>query len=110
MDLFDDPNMHLMFEKQKKGGLSSISHRLAKANVPEDKVHYNSSAPALHLLYVDATNLYGIRDPRGAQETLKRGPSKKIKKIFFKNFYFVISHRMGHVRTSTQRKLQMVES
>ena len=41
-----------------RGGVSVISHRHAKANVP-NLPDYDPSKPNNHLMYLDANNLYG---------------------------------------------------
>jgi len=58
LDLLTDPEMHLFFENNIRGGISTISHRHAKANNPSTP-NYNPEKDNSYLLYVDANNLYG---------------------------------------------------
>lgn len=54
----DDSDLYMMFEKMKRGGVSVISHRHAKANnkyLPD----YDTSLPSSFIYQVDANNLYG---------------------------------------------------
>ena len=58
LELFTDIDMHLFIEQSIRGGVSMVSHRHAKAN------HYlladciDSIKELLHLIYLDANNLY----------------------------------------------------
>jgi len=50
--------MHLFIEQGLRGGISTITHRHAKANnryVPD----YDHNQPSSHVTYLDANNLYG---------------------------------------------------
>ena len=58
MDLLTDMDMHLFIEEGIRGGVSMISHRYAKANVPELD-DYDPTKPNEYLMYLDANNLYG---------------------------------------------------
>ena len=58
LELIRDPETHLFFENNIRGGISVISHRYAKANVPGTP-EYDSTKPSSYILYVDANNLYG---------------------------------------------------
>jgi len=58
LELIRDPETHLFFENNIRGGISVISHRYARANVPGTP-EFDSSKPASYILYVDANNLYG---------------------------------------------------
>ena len=49
---------HLFIEAGIRGGVSIITHRYAKANVP-GLDGYDESKPNEHLIYWDANNLYG---------------------------------------------------
>ena len=49
--------MYHMIEKGIRGGISMISHRLAKANNPSME-NYNASQPMCTLIYIDAKALY----------------------------------------------------
>lgn len=58
LDQLTDNNMLLMFEKMKRGGISTISKRYLKANnhyLPD----FNKDKEKSFLLQVDANNLYG---------------------------------------------------
>ena len=58
LELFSDLDMYLFEEKHKRGGISIITHRYAKANnkYMED---YDMSKPSTYLIDLDANNLYG---------------------------------------------------
>ncbi|KAK3748543.1 hypothetical protein QZH41_001377 [Actinostola sp. cb2023] len=58
LELLTDYDMYLFIEKGLRGGISMVSKRHAKANnhLVEG---YDSSKPSIHLLYLDANNLYG---------------------------------------------------
>ena len=47
----------LFFQEQCRGGLSQISHRLARAN-NKHCPNYDSSKPTTHISYIDANSLY----------------------------------------------------
>ena len=51
--------MLLMIEKGIRGGISTITHRYAKANNPYIKKSYDKSKPNSYITYLDANNLYG---------------------------------------------------
>lgn len=53
-----DNDIYDMFEAGKRGGVSFIGHRYAKANNTYMK-KYDAKAPSSHLMYFDANNLYG---------------------------------------------------
>ena len=58
LELLTDIDMHLFIEKGLRGGISTVTHRHAKANnryVPD----YDPSQPSSHVTYIDANNLYG---------------------------------------------------
>ena len=57
LELIRDPETHLFFENNIRGGISVISHRYAKANVPGTPT-FDSCKPSSYILYVDANNLY----------------------------------------------------
>ena len=60
LELLTDPDMHMMFEKGIRGGISTITHRHAKAN----NKYLSSYDPAKESscnIYLDAKNLYGWR-------------------------------------------------
>ncbi len=54
----DNSNMFLFFEKQIRGGVSTIFKRHSKANNKYMK-DYNPKEPSKYIIYLDANNLYG---------------------------------------------------
>jgi hypothetical protein len=58
LDLITDPEIYLMFENSMRGGISTITHRHAKANNPL-LPDYDSSLPNSYIMYLDCNNLYG---------------------------------------------------
>ena len=58
LDLFTDLDMHLFIERGIRGGVSMITHRHSKANIPGCP-DYNPQEMNKHILYLDANNLYG---------------------------------------------------
>ena len=59
LQLLNDVDMLLMFEKGIRGGISTISKRYAKANNPYMNKDYNPKEPTKYVTYLDANNLYG---------------------------------------------------
>ena len=59
LELLNDVNMLLMFEKGIRGGISIISNRYGEANNKYMRKGYNKSIPSKYLMYLDANNLYG---------------------------------------------------
>ena len=59
LDLLKDPDMLLMIEKGIRGGISTITHRYAKANNPYIQESYDKNKPHSYITYLDANNLYG---------------------------------------------------
>ena len=58
LELLQDEGMYMFMEQSIRGGISTITHRHAKANnkfLPD----YNPADPSSFLLYIDANNLYG---------------------------------------------------
>ena len=58
LELLQDPDMLLMFEREIRGGITQSVHRYAAANNPYME-EYDSSKPTNYLQYLDADNLYG---------------------------------------------------
>ena len=58
LELLNDVNMLLMFEKGIRGGISIISNRYGEANNKYMK-GYNKNKASKYLMYLDANNLYG---------------------------------------------------
>ena len=68
LDLLTDINQYFFLERDIRGRLSMVAKRYAKANhstIPG----YDSSAPTVHILDMDANNLYG----KAMQEYLPYG-------------------------------------
>ena len=59
LELFSEEQkeLYLFFEAAKRGGLSTISKRHIKANIPE-RTDYDPSKPNKWIMYWDANNLY----------------------------------------------------
>ena len=58
LQLLTKEDMYLFVEKGIRGGISTITKRLATANNP-GVPGYDPLQKLIHLLYVDANNLYG---------------------------------------------------
>ena len=58
LDLLNDPEMLLFFERGIRGGISTICHRLRNANNKYMK-DFNPQKPSKFIPYLDANNLYG---------------------------------------------------
>ena len=59
LELLNDPNMLLMFEKGIKGGISIISNRYGEANNKYMGKGFDRNKLIKYLMYLDANNLYG---------------------------------------------------
>ena len=58
LKLLTDIDQHLFVENGIREGVSVISHRYAKANLPQ-LPEYDATKSNEHLIYWDANNLYG---------------------------------------------------
>ena len=58
LELFTDINMLLFIEQGVRGGVSMISQRYAKSNIP-NTAEYDPSQASQYIMYWDANNLYG---------------------------------------------------
>ena len=58
LQLLTGPEIHLFFESNLRGGISTISHRFARSNIPGTP-SFDPTNPASYILYIDANNLYG---------------------------------------------------
>ena len=60
LELITDPNMYLMVESAIRGGISTMSNRLATANNTYlEKTQYDPSKPTSYIISWDVINLYG---------------------------------------------------
>ena len=59
LELLNDPDMLLMFEKGIRGGISMISNRYGEANNKYMSQGFNRNKLKKYLIYLDANNLYG---------------------------------------------------
>ncbi|XP_033110636.1 uncharacterized protein LOC117111748 [Anneissia japonica] len=58
LELLTDLDMHMMFEKGNRGGISMVTHRYCKFNNKYMDDH-DETKPSTYGLYLDANNLYG---------------------------------------------------
>ena len=61
LELITDIDMHWFIEKEMRGGISYIAKRHSKANNKYMKF-YDSNEESVHIIYLDANNLYGCND------------------------------------------------
>ena len=59
LELLQDPDMLLMFERGIRGGITQSVHKWAIANNPYMGCEYDPLRPTNYLQYLDANNLYG---------------------------------------------------
>ena len=59
LELLQDVDMLLMFERGIRGGITQAVHRYASANNPYMGDEYNKNKETNYLQYLDANNLYG---------------------------------------------------
>ena len=59
LELLTDIDMYLFCESAIKGGVSTITHRYARSNLPS-QADYDKTKPTTHLIYWDMNNLYGF--------------------------------------------------
>ena len=59
LELLNNPDMLLMFEKGIRGGISMISNRYGEANNKYMSQGFNKNKLKKYLMYLDANNLYG---------------------------------------------------
>ncbi|XP_026285709.2 uncharacterized protein LOC113211531 [Frankliniella occidentalis] len=58
LELIDDIEIHLMFERGMRGGVASINHRYVKSNNPYIPETYCADEPHSYIMYYDANSLY----------------------------------------------------
>ena len=58
VELISDIDIHLLFEKGMRGGISYIAKRYSKAN-NKPMTDYDSREESIYIIYLEANNLYG---------------------------------------------------
>ena len=58
LELLSDPQMYLMIENGKRGGIAVVSKRYSKANNKYMEKNYNPEEKSKYILYLDANGLY----------------------------------------------------
>ena len=58
VELISDIDIHLLFEKGMRGGISYIAKRYSKAN-NKHMTDYDSREESIYIIYLEANNLYG---------------------------------------------------
>ena len=85
LELLNDPDMLLMFEKGIRGGISIISNRYGEANNKYMGRGFKKSKLIKFLMYLDANNLYGcamsMKLPTHGFKWLTAGEMEKINSI-----------------------------
>ena len=73
LELFSEEqkDLYLFFEAAKRGGLSTISRRYQKANIP-GRSDYDPEKPNSWITYLDANNLYGKSFSRHSPDNLQK--------------------------------------
>ena len=59
LELINDQEMYDFIDSAKRGGVSTITRRYAKANNPYMKYDYDPKEKTSYIMYPDANNLYG---------------------------------------------------
>ena len=72
LELFskEQKDLYHFFESAKRGGLSTISKRYVKANIP-GRADFDPNEPNKWIMYLDANNLYGMYFSRHSPDLLQ---------------------------------------